>query len=1143
MLRRAALRFRSARAYSGRARPVVTAMPLHDLPLILVTRALVDGGDGPHVAEALGFPEFLGIEADADRLHGALRSLAREILSKSAPLDVHRRVIAATPTSGSLTVSIKPPKPSPAWREPIDLTLDVLRWRHGDDAAIAYVPALGIEVVAARDDALDPLVEQHVRVALAREKLTERLLDLAQLARVRSITIDRQVLTADIPTPAQIAAENVSETQDPKPVIADVGAVLDDAHVEPAYEIDPLVERLADTLVGRHPRSVLMVGPSGVGKTAAFHQLFLRHDLRLAATPFWMTSGARLIAGASGYGLWQERCQRLCRQAKAAGAILHLGNLVELMEVGKAGGSSTGLANFFRPYLARRDTLAVAECAPEQLPLIEQSNPHLLTAFEVIQVAAPTAESERAILTRAAEAFANAQGDGRDSVITPDAVDRLQRLHQRYATYSAAPGRPLRFLRNLIEDRRTSAPPAHARETATTSPLTTADVTAAFSRETGLPLALLDDAVPLDLDAAREHFGARVIGQSEAVDLVTDLLATVKAAMNRPRRPIASLLFLGPTGVGKTEMAKALSEYFFGDATGRRLVRFDMSEFASAAAVARLIGTAWETQGVLTARVREEPFCVLLFDEFEKAHPAFFDLLLQVLGEARLTDAAGRLADFSNAVIVMTSNLGAESFGAGPFGLARATASGEAHARAHFTRAVQDHLRPELFNRIDRVVPFLPLGPETIERIAAREIELISRRDGVRQRDLNLDVSPAAIRHFAQAGYDPLYGARPLKRRIERDLLAPLADAANQYAQATPLDATVDVVDGLLCVAVATRPAAPGTTEKLAATSAQASTTASLRRTWQAVARSPAASALNNELFNLRRLFLRQEALPQRRIVEPAHRERHKRLDAISQAMARLGRDLVTLEDALLLHLYEDAPLPASPERRPLDIQRFGVGVQELKLHLFALDQPHPDAITLALFGNAHQPLFMMARTYYELVVDTLAAPRAPGVELFDAARASPQSHPPPAVSYFTRLGKTTVQRTPLDPKHAEPFLAEPRGGVLGILLEIHAPFALARFQTEAGIHLVEEERGKPSFPILVDTSTQPATAYQPPKDVEFRVALTGQRRRTYTLNRGEAEDAVTGKTYRWSSRSIQPALTQAIEDRLWSRIDADTEQ
>src|SRR5262249_19244380 len=163
-----------------------------------------------------------------------------------------------------------------------------------------------------------------------------------------------------------------------------------------------------------------------------------------------------------------------------------------------------------------------------------------------------------------------------------------------------------------------------------------------------------------------------------------------------------SLLFIGPTGVGKTELAKSLAEYFFGDRN--RLTRFDMSEFASAGAVERLVGGAFGKEGLLTAKVREQPFSVLLFDEFEKAHDSFFDLLLQMLGEGRLTDAAGRLGDFSNAIVVMTSNLGAEAYGRGTFGLTKG--SGYPDPQAHFTDEVRAFLRPELFNRIDRIVPF-----------------------------------------------------------------------------------------------------------------------------------------------------------------------------------------------------------------------------------------------------------------------------------------------------------------------------------------------------------------------------------------------------------------------------------------------------
>ncbi len=293
---------------------------------------------------------------------------------------------------------------------------------------------------------------------------------------------------------------------------------------------------------------------------------------------------------------------------------------------------------------------------------------------------------------------------------------------------------------------------------------------------------------------------------------MVDLLATVKASLTRPNRPIASLLFIGPTGVGKTEMAKALAEYFFSDRA--RLTRFDMSEFAGPAAVERLIGTSHGNEGLLTAKVREQPFSVILFDEFEKVHPAFLDLLLQVLGEGRLTDAAGRLADFSNTIVIMTSNLGTASFGRGNFGLNRTTGpsgpTGQPDAERHFTDEVRDFVRPELFNRIDRIVPFLPLERDVIEQIARREIELVAQRDGVKLRGMTLRLSAEVLTHLAKSGYDIRYGARPLKRAVERELLAPLADAVNAYSPDLPLEADATAENGAIRITVrAQRIAAP----------------------------------------------------------------------------------------------------------------------------------------------------------------------------------------------------------------------------------------------------------------------------------------------------------------------------------------------
>ncbi len=224
----------------------------------------------------------------------------------------------------------------------------------------------------------------------------------------------------------------------------------------------------------------------------------------------------------------------------------------------------------------------MAECTPEQIPVIERENPHLLAAFYQINVDEPDAHVCSMILLQRAIEWQGAAGS-----ISEATLETIERLHRRYATYSAFPGRPLRFLRNLIAD--------HAGDANLPPRADWRDATEQFARETGLPRFMIDETASLDLDAARDWFASRVIGQPEAVDLVRDLLATVKAALNRPRKPIASLLFIGPTGVGKTEMAKALAEFFF--SSRDRISRFDMSEFASPAAVERLVGGSFGGRG------------------------------------------------------------------------------------------------------------------------------------------------------------------------------------------------------------------------------------------------------------------------------------------------------------------------------------------------------------------------------------------------------------------------------------------------------------------------------------------------------------------------------------------------------------------
>jgi ATP-dependent Clp protease ATP-binding subunit ClpB len=261
----------------------------------------------------------------------------------------------------------------------------------------------------------------------------------------------------------------------------------------------------------------------------------------------------------------------------------------------------------------------------------------------------------------------------------------------------------------------------------------------------------------------------RVIGQDEALGVVADAVRRARAGLQDPNRPLGSFIFLGPTGVGKTELARALAEFLFDDE--RAMVRIDMSEYMEKHSVARLLGAppgyvGYEEGGQLTEQVRRRPYSVILFDEIEKAHPDVFNALLQLLDDGRLTDGQGRLVDFRNTVIIMTSNLGTEV-------IQGSSASEDPLLKQKVWEVLRGHFRPEFLNRVDEVIIFNPLSKEHIKAIV--EIQLEGLRKRLAERGISLELTDAARGVLAEEGFDPAFGARPLKRAIQRSVQDPLA--------------------------------------------------------------------------------------------------------------------------------------------------------------------------------------------------------------------------------------------------------------------------------------------------------------------------------------------------------------------------------
>jgi ATP-dependent Clp protease ATP-binding subunit ClpB len=300
--------------------------------------------------------------------------------------------------------------------------------------------------------------------------------------------------------------------------------------------------------------------------------------------------------------------------------------------------------------------------------------------------------------------------------------------------------------------------------------VTEEEIAEVVSKWTGIPVSKMLEGEREKLLRMEDELTGRVVGQAEAVRAVSDAIRRSRAGLSDPNRPNGSFLFLGPTGVGKTELTKALATFLFD--TEEAMVRVDMSEFMEKHSVARLIGAppgyvGYEEGGYLTEAVRRKPYSVILLDEVEKAHPDVFNVLLQVLDDGRLTDGQGRTVDFRNTVIVMTSNLGSQLI---------QDMAGEENYEA-MKKAVMDvvgrHFRPEFINRIDDVVVFHPLGREQINAITNIQIQYLRRR--LQERDMDLSLSPSALDMLGEAGYDPVYGARPLKRSIQQLIENPLA--------------------------------------------------------------------------------------------------------------------------------------------------------------------------------------------------------------------------------------------------------------------------------------------------------------------------------------------------------------------------------
>jgi ATP-dependent Clp protease ATP-binding subunit ClpC len=419
----------------------------------------------------------------------------------------------------------------------------------------------------------------------------------------------------------------------------------------------------------------------------------------------------------------------------------------------------------------------VAETTPQELEACRRLLPAFPAVFEIVRIPELSERPALAVLDRVAENRLKHSKKG----VEKGATDLIYRLFHRFLPYEGFPGKALAFLRDLCDEVVKASAPEVTKERALEM----------FVRRTGLPEVFLRDELPLPLEGVKESLEKDVRGQPAAIDAVARTVTAFKAGLADPRKPLGVLLFAGPTGVGKTALARALSRYCFGQGEKQdRLVRLDMSEYGGPGAVQSFLGEGSEDVPAWIRRVREQPFCVLLFDEIEKASDLVFDVLLSLLDEGRLTDKLGRLTHFTSAFVVMTTNLGATARSAPGFG-ETAAPSYEQEAMKFF--------RPEFFNRIDRVVTFHSLSRETVLDITRKELAELARREGFVRSGLELVWTESVVEWLAKVGFDALLGARPLQRAIETKVVTPLSLllAANPKTQNTTVRLDFTEASGL----------------------------------------------------------------------------------------------------------------------------------------------------------------------------------------------------------------------------------------------------------------------------------------------------------------------------------------------------------
>jgi len=579
-----------------------------------------------------------------------------------------------------------------------------------------------------------------------------------------------------------------------------------EGHLGPIYEREEQIVTLASQLL-LGDESVLLVGDPGVGKNAIIEGLAVwiarsKEELPRALTEvnIYQVTILSFQANCVYVHDFETRLHNIIQECVETKAILFFDDLhLAISAGGTPDHEDRTIANLLLPFMGRKELRVIGATTPDGYSMMSKKNPSFINKFIKMNVEATTQKKILKIIADLKPAYEKKY----KCKIEKGVLGKVITISEQYYPLRQFPGKAFENLKAVIAYKK-----AQLTKNATYEdfkkqidfkqyrvPIEKVDVDFWLQNVTGLPFKIILSNEKLLKSDLSEHFRQNILGQDDAIETIVNAILRFKTRIQDKERPIAALLFAGPTGVGKTQLAKELARYLFG--SEKRLLRYDMTEYSNPESIGRLIGVyhrSWE-RGKLIEDIIAQPFSVVLFDEIEKAAPGIKNLLLQVIGEGRLTESTGTVVSFANSIIIMTSNLGAHLYSKNKMGFNNVNTEKNKEKQEEVLKFIENFFNPEFFNRISEIICFNPLSRDIIKRIAIMEINNLEKREGLTDKNIKLKYSSKVIDTLIKNGYNTNYGARPMKRAVEKYIGDKIAKLLSENSMSKITNISIDVAD------------------------------------------------------------------------------------------------------------------------------------------------------------------------------------------------------------------------------------------------------------------------------------------------------------------------------------------------------------